>query len=310
MRYHEDIRSLAFVAVFFILVTTGYALEPTTWSVRLLLIFVAAQFSFFCAVITHNSVHAPMWRSRTLNRITQILLTLCYGHPVSAFVPGHSLSHHLHTQTSRDLMRTSKLRFQWNLLNQLLFFYAVSITITKANFDYAWHMRHEKRSWFHQFILEGSILVAACALLLYLDAFAFVLYVAIPHHFAAWAIVGINFIQHDGCDSAHPVNHSRNFVGRWINWWTFNNGYHGMHHIQPGLHWSKLPQAHAERVQPYVHPELEQRSLLAYLFKAYIWPGKRMTFDGRPLVLPPPLPDQPWIPKLIEVEGTSLGAET
>ena len=43
-----------------------------------------------------------------------------------------------------------------------------------------------------------------------------------PHFAELCRTHGINFIQHDGCDAAHPVNHSRNITGGWVNWWTFN----------------------------------------------------------------------------------------
>jgi hypothetical protein len=99
----------------------------------------------------------------------------------------------------------------------------------------------------------------------------------------------VNFVQHDGCDEDHPYNHSRNFVGRWFNWLTFNNGFHGMHHVQPGLHWSLLAKAHAERLHPFIHPALEQRSLALYLLRTFILPGKRVKYTGEPFTpLDPP----------------------
>ncbi len=55
----------------------------------------------------------------------------------------------------------------------------------------------------------------------------FLVFVMLPHQYAAWGIMGINFVQHDGCDGEHPYNHSRNFKGAVVNWFTFNNGFHG-----------------------------------------------------------------------------------
>lgn len=45
---------------------------------------------------------------------------------------------------------------------------------------------------------------------------------------------------------AHSVevknwNGARNFVGPVINYLTFNNGYHTIHHMYPTMHWSRLP---------------------------------------------------------------------
>ena len=108
--------------------------------------------------------------------------------------------------------------------------------------------------------------------------------------------MGINFVQHEGVQPGHQYNHSRNFTGKVINWFAFNNGYHGIHHDHPGLHWSLLPEVHAKEIAPFIDPRLDQRSLLVYCFKAYIFPGKRLNFDGTPVVLGPPREDEPWIP--------------
>lgn len=310
LRYRQDLRSLAFMGIYFSLVTAGFVLNPESWWLRVPLIVAICQFSFFCAVITHNTVHVPMFRSRGMNKLIQVLLTLCYGHPVSAFVPGHNLSHHEYTQTPRDWMRTSKLRFRWNLLNQLLFFHWVSGPITKANLQYALVMRKARPRWFRQLLLEAAVWISLMALLAIIDWRAFLMYVLIPHQFAGWGIVGINFIQHDGCDPNHPVNHSRNVVGRWVNWWTFNNGFHGAHHMKPGLHWSLLPDYHREHLSPTIHPSLEAPALIPVLWKTFVWPGRREMYDGSPMVLPPEEPkDEPWIPALVGIPGEHLGAE-
>ena len=117
----------------------------------------------------------------------------------------------------------------------------------------------------------------------------------IPHIYAQWGLVGMNMLQHDGTDQDHPYNHSRNFVGKAVNWWAYNNGYHGLHHIQPGLHWSLLPEKHAELVAPHIHPNLDQKSLVAYCFRAFIL-NKREDYLGNPIVLPEEGPDEEWIP--------------
>jgi hypothetical protein len=52
---------------------------------------------------------------------------------------------------------------------------------------------------------------------------------------------------------------------------------------------------HALMIAPYIHPALVQSSLIKYVFQTYIWPGKRLRFDGAPL---PPVDagkDEDWI---------------
>jgi fatty acid desaturase len=148
-------------------------------------------------------------------------------------------------------------------------------------------------------------------MLLAIDWRAFLLYFVIPHGYGAWGIVGINFMQHDGTDEGSEWNHSRNFVGKAVNWLAFNNGFHTIHHMKPRMHWSLLPAEHAREVAPYIHPALDQESLLVYLWKTYGWPGKRTHYTGAPLVLPEEGPDEDWIPGVGETpEGVSLGAVT
>ena len=88
------------------------------------------------AVQTHNAVHCPIFKQRWLNKVYQVVLTNTYGHPVSSLVPGHTLSHHKHTQTRRDVMRTSKARFRWNLLNILGFLFIVAPYTMRADAAY------------------------------------------------------------------------------------------------------------------------------------------------------------------------------
>jgi fatty acid desaturase len=301
MRYTADLRSVAFVLTYFALIGLVYSVD-LPWPAWIALAAALCLLSFFCAVITHNTVHSPVFRQRGMNSLFQAALTLTYGHPVSMYVPGHNLSHHKYTQQAKDRMRTDKLRFRWNLLNQLFFMFIVGPPIFKDNARFAKAMKTKNPKWYRQFLLETIVYVAFLALLLVLDWQKFIVFVVIPHQYAAWGIMGINFVQHDGCDGSHAYNHSRNFTGKLLNWFTFNNGFHGMHHVKPGLHWSLLPAAHAKTLGPHIHPSLEQRSLIAYCLKAYVWPGKRKNYDGTDYVLPPPREDEDWMPATLRPE--------
>ena len=317
LRYSADLRTLAFVATYFVLV--GVAFVPDLpFFVGVPLFVTLCLLSFFCAVITHNTIHSPVFKKRSLNRVFQTVLSLTYGHPVSAFVPGHNLSHHKYLQTPKDRMRTDKMRFRWNLLNQLFFNVLVGGAIFKDNAEYVSLMKTRRPAWYRQFMLELGLyvvfLVTTLALSFALDRWIpwrFVVFVVIPHQYAVWGIAGINFVQHDGCDVDHPYNHSRNFTGKLVNWFTFNNGFHGIHHERPGLHWSLAPEVHAKEYGPHIDPRLEQKSLLAYCWKAYIWPGKRVRYDGTPVVLGPPREDEPWVKAAVDraTGGTDDDAE-
>jgi fatty acid desaturase len=309
LRYAADLRSLGFVAVYWGLLAFQWVVEPRRYALAGLLLVLTCVMSFLCAVITHNAIHSPLFRARSANRVLQVILSLSYGSAVSAFVSGHNLSHHRHTQSPRDVMRTTKVRHASNLVNILEFVVKVGIAIARNDLEYAKAMRARHGVWYRQYRIENYAVWLATGLLLLVDWRKGLLYWVAPHLYAAWGIISMNYLQHDGCDIEHPYNHSRNFVGKIVNWWTFNNGYHGLHHDRPGLHWSLLPAEHRRLYSPFVAPELEQKSLLVYLFKTFVWPGRRVTFDGKPVVLPPPTPDESWIPRPEETPG-DLGAVT
>jgi fatty acid desaturase len=321
LRYRADLRPLFFNALYFSLLAAAFVL-PAPWvayaergNVGLLpylpLMITLMVTSFQGAVQTHNAVHSPIFRARWANKVYQCILTLTYGHPVSAYVPGHNLSHHKHTQTTRDIMRTTKARFRYNLLNGLFFFFLTLPAITKADGTYTREMWKRHPKWFFQAAMEMVTLQSVQITLFLIDWKKALLFWVLPHMYAAWGIVTMNLMQHDGCDETSQYNHSRNFVGGVVNWFTFNNGFHSIHHEKPGLHWSLLPDAHAREIQPHIHANLDQPSLFTYILDAFIL-GNRRYYDGRPLPaseLPARGVDQPWIPKPEET-NQDLGVES
>ena len=307
LRYSADIRTLAFVATYFGLVIVQWLYAPSAWWVAGPLFLATCVFSFFGAVITHNTVHCPVFVNRTVNRFFQVLLSLTYGSPVSAFVPGHNLSHHKHVQTRRDVMRTTKVRHSYNIFNMMEFAPRIALAIMKNDATYVAAMKGQHRKWFQQYRIEATFVFGLTFLLFVLDWKKALVYWFIPHIYAAWGIISMNYLQHDGCDVNHPYNHSRNFVSKVLNWWTFNNGFHGVHHDVPGLHWSLTPAAHQERYVGHIDPRLDQKSMFLYLVRAFILPGRRLTFDGKPVELPPEGSDESWIPRPEETPD-DLGA--
>lgn len=307
LRHHEDIRTLAFVGIYFFLVVAQWFDWITFGGSLVILPVLTCVFSFFGAVITHNTVHSPVFESARINRMFQVVLSLTYGSAVSAFVPGHNLSHHRYMQGAKDVMRTTKVRHRWNLLNLFEFAPRVAVSIIKNDLRFVDQMKRRRSPWFRQYMMESWAVILVTAVLLVLDWQKALLVWLIPHIYAAWGIITINYLQHDGCDPDHPYNHSRNFVGRTVNWWTFNNGLHGVHHNNPGLHWSRARQEHERLMVPNMDPRLNEASLVLYLLRAFIWPGIRTHYDGTEIPLPPRVADESWVPENIN-SAQDMGA--
>jgi fatty acid desaturase len=198
-------------------------------------------------------------------------------------------------QGAKDVMRTTKVRHRWNLLNLLEFAPRVAVSIIKNDLRFVDQMKRRQSPWFRQYMMESWAVILATGVLLVLDWQKALIVWLIPHIYAAWGIITINYLQHDGCDPDHSTNHSRNFVGRTVNWWTFNNGLHGVHHNHPSLHWSRAREEHERLMVPNMDPRLNEPSLVLYWVRAFLWPGIRKRYDGTEAPLPERVADESWV---------------
>ncbi|MFZ9700033.1 MAG: fatty acid desaturase family protein [Flavobacteriales bacterium] len=319
LRFLSDCRSLAFLGAYYAVFFLGWfwflgqfefynlAFFPPKHAPWLLgVVVLLCVINFMVAITIHNSVHCPVFVGRNWNRAHRILLTLAFGAPASGYVPGHNLSHHKHLQTAKDNTRTYKMRFRWNLLNQMLFFFVMIPGILRTEGRFAKEIGPSKPNWYNQYRVEVWLSWIWKILFIAWNWKLAVWLLIIPNVYAVWGIFGTNFWQHDGCDENHPYNHSRNFTGKLFNFLVCNNGYHGAHHMRPALHWSLYPAYHREHIAPHLHPNLDQKSLLVYLWKSMIWPGRRVDYLGKPLPVPPKMQDQDWV---FEARNTDLQAE-
>jgi len=245
--------------------------------------------SFAAACITHNCMHNPCFADAAHEECWKLLLSVAYGHPVSTFVPGHNLGHHKFTQSQRDPMRTSKLRYRWHWLNLLLFQPTVAKDVMMLDMKYLWKTRL-KKGQLRSVGAQWLAVIGANLALYYVNAERFLCFFFIPHFFAQWAIVSMNLLQHDGCSlpsetKMSDYNMARNFTGVWINTLTFNNGYHTAHHAYPKMHWHALPAVHRTLIAPHIHPNLNEPCMARYIWRTFVWPGLRVDYLGKPVEL-------------------------
>ncbi len=314
LKFKADIKTLFIALLYFVSIgIIWYNFENLSIWLRIVGIGYLCFLSFLCTVMIHNVVHTPIFKSKSANKFFQIILSMTYGHPVSAFVVAHNLSHHQHNGTDQDIVRPDKARFSWNLLNQLFFFFLTTFGVLKSEWFVIKKMWKLKRyRWILQFLLEFAAVGLITILPLFLNWKTTLLTIWLPHFWAQWAIMGVNYWQHDGCDLEHEYNHSRNFTSKLSNSFLFNNGYHGLHHNQPNLHWSLLPDVHEKEFKKHLHPNLDQGSLIKYLWSTFVWPGKRLDYLGNPVPINQPREDNySWInSKRISENEKDLGAES
>ncbi|KAI9147204.1 hypothetical protein HJFPF1_13238 [Paramyrothecium foliicola] len=300
LRHHEDVRQLVTTALFFAVFAYAWLSfsSPLSGGVLSFVIWLSLyQLSFMGAVATHNAIHTPVFWDKRLNSLYQVCLSLQYGFPVSVFIPGHNLSHHKYPQQPKDTMRTTKVHYRWHLLNGLLFFWHVVLSGNQDDKLYFAAQARMGRQIARQRRLEEWVVGGAAVVLLVWDVRRWVWFALIPQFYAKYCILSLNMLQHDGCDMSSKYNFTRNFTGRTLNYLAFNNGYHTVHHLYPGLHWSVLPEKHQELIAQHMAPGLDQPNILLYMWRTFIWPGIRVDFLGNPIVFTKEemeAKDEPW----------------
>jgi beta-carotene hydroxylase len=121
-------------------------------------------------------------------------------------------------------------------------------------------------------LLVGHAAVLALALWLHgasTGALVYAVAVGAPALLGNYWMMLTNYVQHAGCEPTAQDDHSRNFVSPFWNWFVFDNGFHTVHHQQPGLHWSRYRALHRS-TQSRIRPELNQGFILSYFLQRYL----------------------------------------
>jgi fatty acid desaturase len=198
-----------------------------------------------------------MFRAGWANSVFSCTLGFFCGQPPSAIVDAHQIRHHGKLGTEADFVRPSVACFRWNWLNVAVFPVLAIAEMYRAKIRGPANPRPVSR----QALAERIIFYGGIATLFIARPGSTALFLFVPWLFGQFCIVGINIVQHQGCDLASAKNHSRNVTGTAINWLMLNGGFHTAHHLRPGLHWSRLPEWHRREVAPHADPSLQCRSL-------------------------------------------------
>lgn len=245
----------------------GVAVHPLLFGLALFL-------GIATAVISHNHNHLSIWKSKRLNLLTSYVISIYYGHPAIGWVPTHNMVHHKLNNRPGDSSRSPKVFRRNHLLALLIYPTLTSLVQTKEIRAYIAGLREKNPKAYRRAVSEYVVFFGFMAAIFVLDWRKALFFFLVPQQVALFVIQVFNYVQHIEADADSEWNHSRNFVSPVLNALLFNNGYHTVHHMKPGVHWTKTPELHAE-VADRIHPALLVKSWWGYM----IW-----TFLLRPLV--------------------------
>jgi beta-carotene hydroxylase len=274
LRYRADYRTLGLLSILTALFIVQYAhfVSSPIWR------FLTYVLVLVPLVAKHNHNHCCTFHGPRWNRAFAMWLTLLTGMTTTGIITAHNRLHHGSNQDDVDFVRCSLVRFRYNWLNFVVFFFASSAKMWWNRPDDLAIWRQTRPALYRQALIERTAVVALIATLLAIDWRAAVEVFFGPWLFGQWFLVTINLVQHQDCDPHSSHNHSRNLTGRAINWLLLNNGYHTAHHNSPGTHWSELPALH-RRMAPAVDASLNERSLVVCVWRRFVmgkgWSGRQ-----------------------------------
>lgn len=265
LRYAADRRTLVYGLIITVLALVQWFLPAIYWP----LVLASCVMAVPVAVIAHNHNHLGIFKSQRLNRLTDYWITVFYGFPAFGWIPTHNQNHHKLNNKAGDYTVTWRFSEKNNLLT-LVTYPTISSMYQQPPIRQFLRERWKKNRrqgmfYASQFLLLLVVLVVA----FWVDWQRALLLVVLPQQVSLFAVLTFNYVQHVHADEESPTNHSRNFVGGFLNAYLFNNGFHTVHHDTPGLHWSLTPAAHA-KIAHTIDPSLIETSFWGYILRVYV----------------------------------------
>lgn len=269
LRHAADVRSLATVGIAVgLLVAPGFFAIPA-WAVPAWIVVTVIA---CCAshVVVHNHCHCPLFAAPARNRAFNLVATIARGHCASDVFLAHNVNHHNEQGRAGDWVTPALGGDGRPGVRLLRFVVRATLSMARERRRLGAAGRALVPEPFRSSLpVEKRLLPCVIGLLLWNDCQATVLHAVVPWGVSLVWLVGVNYLQHEGCDPDSAWAHSRNFTGALANWLLFNNGYHGAHHLHPTAHWSELARLHAE-ISDRIPTHLQQPSTTRYLLHRFV----------------------------------------
>eukprot|EP00747_Dinoflagellata_sp_TGD_P169875 gnl/TRDRNA2_/TRDRNA2_199987_c0_seq1.p1 gnl/TRDRNA2_/TRDRNA2_199987_c0~~gnl/TRDRNA2_/TRDRNA2_199987_c0_seq1.p1 ORF type:complete len:397 (+),score=47.67 gnl/TRDRNA2_/TRDRNA2_199987_c0_seq1:68-1258(+) len=193
-------------------------------------------------LMLHFSSHRPIYKYGWMNPLVNWLVAPFFGIPCGVYKLHHCIMHHIENNHELDISSTECYQRD-SFLHFLCYWFrfAALIWVELPYYTY----RTKRMHWCRRLMTGiGIWLLVVSALARFVSFGATMWVLVVPHIIAMTAMSFGNFSQHMFIDPQNPeCNYglSYNCIDTPVNQTTFNDGYHIVHHINAGLHWTEMP---------------------------------------------------------------------
>lgn len=217
----------------------------------------------YVSLVEHNHAHTGIFHLSPINEAFGWLCFLSNGIPLEFYRVHHVQNHHALNQRFDEggTDWSSTFGFQGTRFPDLpigKFYYVCTFPfITIASCLIALLRAPGSRA-LKRFTRSMLVVLVASIGLGVVNLNGFLLFFVIPWLICVFAHGFHNYDHHTGCSMTDPYNSANESLSIPYRLLGFNIGYHIEHHLRPSLHWSQLPDYHAQ-VRSLIPPERLKR---------------------------------------------------
>ncbi|OJT25638.1 fatty acid desaturase [Archangium sp. Cb G35] len=266
-RHPEDRIPVLLFACVFALDLTVYFMASSWW-LPILWFGIGIIPKGWISAWNHHHQHLNMFRHAPLNRLLELIFGFQTGVTSHTWFLHHVVGHHVnYLDQEKDESRWK--RDDGSTMGEVE--YSLITTLTAYPRAYQVGLRYPKA--LRVFLVMGVLQLALLGVMFwhnwYNALFVFLLPMATSLYVTAWA----TYFHHVGLETQEHAEASYNILHRGYNLMTGNLGYHAAHHAKQALHWSKLPQLHAQMAKDIPAAHYRQPGI------PFVWSGSEAKLE-------------------------------
>lgn len=208
--------------------------------------YFKGRFGLMFHCLCHRKSFKVPYQHPIHNYITWVLCPL-FGHAPEGYFSHHLGMHHIENNMPDDT--SSTMNYQRDSLRSFLNYFFKFIFVGVISTIRYLFIR--KRKKLYQRLTAGEyIFLVFCIVMCFVNLKATLVVFIVPLLFARLVMMLGNWTQHSFIDAGDPANlytNSINCINTVYNKTCWNDGYHIIHHLRPGIHYTEMPNEFLKR---------------------------------------------------------------
>lgn len=195
-------------------------------------------------LMLHNISHRRLFKKSTANKLNKyVIWIICplFGHTPESYFAHHVGMHHVENNLPDDT--SSTMGYQRDSIIDFLKYY-IHFIIAGIIETLTYLVKRKKRKYYVPFSWGEFSFLVFCIAMLFVNLKATLWVFIIPCIFSRLIMMLGNWTQHAFVNIDDPTNqysNTINCINTPYNYKCWNDGYHLIHHLKPGAHYTEMP---------------------------------------------------------------------